>query len=180
MIHFGGQDANTCRAFTCRMNEVAAQHDRLSRYRFIAVSVGNKCPDGFFQDGRLLPPNDETINAVLANWAAGMSEIPVCDHLRGIVLLCQALQNMDKEKREEKFSWRAGVEWWRSSLWGSEPPMDMAHAFSKAEMQILKKDELLDNFCSALFDNHFDLKNYDDDAILRKMVSAITKGLRNE
>lgn len=179
MIHFGGQDADTCREFTRRMNEVAAKQDRISRHRFIAVSVWNECPDGFFQNGRLLPPNVETIKSVLDNWTAGTSAIRVYDHLRGIVLLCQALQNMNKEKREEIFSWCAGAKWWRSCLWGNEYHLDLERGFSKSEMQILGKNELLHDFCSALVNNPFDLKRYDDDAMLRKIVVAITGNVKN-
>ena len=179
MIHFGGQDADTCRAFTRRMNEIAARHDRLSRHRFIAVSRYNNCPDGFFRDGHLLPPNADTINAVLNDWTAGTSEIRVYDHLRGIMLLCQALLGMSQEKREAKFLGRAGAEWWRSCLWGNEAPVAMGRAFSKAEMQILEKNELLHDFCSALMNNLFDLKRYNDDDMLLKIVAAITEDLQN-
>lgn len=180
MIHFGNQNTDTCRAFTKLMNDIADKDDNLSMHRFIAVSQYNNFPEGFFLDGRLLPPDTVTINAVLVQGIEDVSEISVYDHLRGLVLLCQALQNMSKEKREEKFFWSPGVEWWRSCLWGNEMPRDMEHAFSTAEIQILEKNELLHDFCSSFFDNPFILKKFDNNDILQKIVATITEALNNE
>ena len=180
LIHFGGQGREECRVFTRLMNEAAVKNPALAAFRFLAVSKTNQCPDGFFRDNRLSLPDDASVDAVLRQWRENASEIPVYDHLRAIVLLCQTLRNMSKEKRGEKFSWRSGVEWWRSCLWGNENPVDTEHAFSTAEMQILKKNGLLNDFCSALLDNPFNLKKYDDDDMLHKIVDAVTEALKNE
>ena len=171
MIHFGGQDPDTCRAFTRRMNEAAAEKDEISQHRFIAVSRYNNCPEGFFEEGRLLPPDAGTINGVLAQWAQSASEIPMYDHLRGMLLLCQAFRAMSKEQREDKSAWVPGSDWWRSNLWGKAKPIDMRHAFSEAEVRILERNETLYDFCSALLNEPFNLKKYDDDKLLKTIVA---------
>ena len=152
MIHFGGQDAATCRAFTRAMNETAAKDDTLLRHRFMAVSVNNGCPEGFFENGCLVvPPDTERINRVLELWSEGRSEVSPYDHLRGISLLCQKLQGMSDPEKKAKLAGNAC--WWRENLW-KDQPQEKAH-FSQAESELLKRNKelLLYDFCDELLEN---------------------------
>ena len=178
LIHFGGQGRDECIAFTRAMKKAARSDSELTGFRFIAVSQWNGCPESFFQNKKFRLPDDAVVDEVFAQWSAGKVEIPVYDHLRGIVLLGQALQGLGEKERKDKFSPEVGTNWWRGCLWGDNLSQDEQDAFSPAEQRILERSGLLRDFCHALLHAPHKLIQYSDR--LPEIVAEITKFLNKE
>ena len=172
LIHFGGRGREECSIFTRCMNEAADKNSALGGFRFIAVSRYNACPDGFFANGRLSLPDDAAVEAVVEQWKTGESEIPAFDHLRGIVLLCQALRAVGAKEREEKLS---DSSWWVKCLWGDKIPESIDEAFSKAELAVFNENPLLNDFCRGIYEQ-LDLERYDDR--LDEIAAEIAENLK--
>ena len=169
LIHFGGQGREACAQATQVMNEAAQSDSNLQKYKFIAVSQHNRFPEEFFNsDGVLTFPEDNVLNEVVA----GNTPMPAYDHLRGIVLLCQALLQVKDEAKRKRYT--ENISWWQQNLWdtGAE------HIFSAGENKILENSELLKNFCTAIAEYSAELKLPDDIGKLDEIVKEITRNLR--
>lgn len=173
LIHFGGQRRDECIVFTRVMNEVARSETNLIGFRFIAISQYNACPENFFRNKRFMLPDDAVVNQVLAQWGEGKDEIPAYDHLRGIVLLCQALKGLSEKEKKDKFSSDVGINWWQSCLWGGNFPLDEKMAFSEAERRVMGQSGLVREFCLALLTVPSKLNQYSDR--LPEIVAEITE-----
>ena len=178
LIHFGGQGRDECIAFTQAMNEAARSDSELTGFRFIAVSQYNNCPEGFFLNRRFTLPDDAVVNEVFAQWSEGKNDIPVYDHLRGIVLLCQALQELDEEERKKQFTFDIGIKWWRNCLWDANFSQNEENAFSPMELRILEQSRLIRDFCLALLNAPDKLIRYSDrlPEITAEITNFLNKG----
>lgn len=173
LIHFGGQGHSDCMRLTRIMNEAAEEDSNLRRFRFIAISRHNRCPEGLFTgDGKLAVPDDAVVRRSIEQWRKGQSEVANLDHLRGLCILCRALTEMSDEGERAKII--GSAEWWAKGIWGTEashlpgrnsgipaaknkkeleknmPEAWRKRLFSEEENELIERTEILNTFCDRI------------------------------